>query len=497
MRPGRRSTELVVLLLSGVLWAQCFGRVPLVVAPWFCLVPLLLAFEAGSALRHGFLFGISFWMASVYWIAPTLETFGQLPPWLAGALLVLGCAYLALYSVLFSWAGLRLWRAGKWLALLGIPAVWVGVEWVRTYLLSGFPWNLAAYAGVELPGALGLSGIVGAYGVSYLLVLANTGIAMAWRSRSWRLAVWVVGSCLVVLVWGGRWSTHANLESRNVRSIDGLQVRVVQPNIDNMIAYDASLVQENYSKLQRLSLGACDEQDALIVWPESAAWPFSYDRDPGLRRDIARLTNRGCAVMLNSTVEESGKFFNAALLVTPGGEVFRYRKRHLVPFGEFVPFANALPMIKRLARNAGDYSSGREATTLPLGGDQIGPAICYEVTFPAEVADQVRAGASLLVTLTNDAWYGDTTAPWQHFRAARFRAAENQRPLIRAAITGVSGLISPTGEVQQRLGVGEEGVIRGVVFGRTGLTPFSRYPEAVPLLCLAFSGLALFISSRR
>jgi apolipoprotein N-acyltransferase len=468
--------------------------VPLVIAPWFCLAPYLLALERGKALRHGFFFGLAFWLASVYWIAPTLETYGQLSAWLAGALMFLACSYLAVYSVLFSWFALRFWRLGGPLALLGIPAVWVAVEWVRTYLFSGFPWNLAAYAGVDIPGVLALSGIVGAYGVSYLLVLANTGFALAWHGKSWRLAVWVGGWCLVALVLGGRWSAY---QGSAARSAESLSVRVVQPNIENMVKYDPVQAAENYSKLQRLSLEACDEESAFIVWPESAAWPFSYERDPGLRLDIERLTNRGCNVMLNATVEEEGRYYNAALLVTPSGAVHRYRKRHLVPFGEYVPLKTLLPFIERLARNAGDYSSGGEPSLLPANGQQIGAAICYEITFPAEVAQQVRAGATVLTTITNDAWYGDTSAPWQHFRAARFRAAESRRPVIRAAITGVSGIISPAGEVQDRLGVGEEGVLRAEVYGRTDVSIFSRFPWAVPLVCLVFSSLALLISRRR
>ena len=396
--------------------------------------------------------------------------------------------------MLFSWAGLRRWRSGTWLALFGVPAVWVAVEWARTYFFSGFPWNLAAYAAIDFPGALALSGIVGAYGVSYLVVWANTGLALAWRTKSWRLAGSIVGSCLLILIWGGRWSNNTGLEDR---SLNALQVSVVQPNIDNMVTYDAAVVAENYSKLLQLSFEACDELNVLVVWPESAAWPFSYERDPGLRRDVERLTKRGCSVMLNSTVEEEGEYYNAALLVTPSGDVHRYRKRHLVPFGEYVPFKKFLPMIDRLARNAGDYSAGGKPSPLALGEHKIGTAICYEITFPAEVAHQVRAGATVLTTLTNDAWYGDTSAPWQHFRAARFRAAENRRPLIRSAITGVSGLISPTGVVEQRLGVGEEGVLRAEIYGHTKLSPFSRFPGAVPLVCLLFSGLALFISSRR
>ena len=127
---------------------------------------------------------------------------------------------------------------------------------------------------------------------------------------------------------------------------------------------------------------------------------------------------------------------------------------------------------------------------LPWGDEKLGMSICYEVVFPAEVADLVRAGATVLVTITNDAWYGDTSAPWQHFRAARFRAAESRRPLLRAAITGVSAWVDPDGSVREELGVNQEGIIRARVLGQRGLTPFSRCPWLVPFLCTILAGAA-------
>jgi len=151
----------------------------------------------------------------------------------------------------------------------------------------------------------------------------------------------------------------------------------------------------------------------------------------------------------------------------------------------------------KLARNAGDFVAGSSPALLQWGDQMIGAAICFEIVFPAAVAEQVRQGATLLVTLTNDAWYGDTWAPWQHYRAARFRAAENRRTLLRAAITGVSAIIAPDGSEQRRLGVGEEGVLGASVTGRSGLTPFSRAPWLVPLLCCLGGGFAIFVGRRR
>ena len=185
------------------------------------------------------------------------------------------------------------------------------------------------------------------------------------------------------------------------------------------------------------------------------------------------------------------RYFNSALLISPGRPPARYDKRHLVPFGEYVPLGSLFSFISSLARNAGDFSPAEGLRLLDWEGERLGPAICYEVVFPDEVAQLTRAGATVLVSLTNDAWYGETAAPWQHLRAARFRAAENRRWLLRAAITGVSAVVAPDGSVRGQLGVGESGLLEARFAGRSDLTPFARAPWAVPALCAALLGMAL------
>ena len=184
-------------------------------------------------------------------------------------------------------------------------------------------------------------------------------------------------------------------------------------------------------------------------------------------------------------------YYNSAYLVDPGGIAARYDKRHLVPFGEYVPLARVFTFLGTLARNAGSYTAARDLTLLPWDGERLGTAICFEVTFPGEVADLVAAGASVLVTITNDAWYGETSAPWQHFRAARWRAAETRRPLVRSAITGVSAFVRPDGSIERLLGPGEEGILASRVAGRHGSTPFVRAPWAVPALSGVLGAFAI------
>lgn len=478
---------------GGVVWGFCFAPEPLLVAPWLALIPLLLLLGQPRAGRLGWAHGLAFWLTSIPWIAPTLVAYGELSAWLAGVSLLALASYLALFSGLFAALGSRIWRRGGAAALLGLPAVWVVTEWLRGHLFGGFPWNLAAYAWLEAPGALPLAAWLGAFGVSYWVVFANTGLALALVSRSWRMGALAIGLCLLVLPIAGRWATGARAQSTVGPRV---AVRVLQPNIGVSTAWNAEQAAEDYRRVLQMSHRACEPSQPLLVWPESAIWPYSYSRDETVQRDVASLTAKGCSVLLNTAISAREGSYNSVLLVGREGIVGRYDKRHLVPFGEFVPLSGWLPFLQKIARQAGSFLAGESVALLPWKQQQLGAAICFEVTFPEEVAQQVRAGATILVTVTNDAWYGDSWAPWQHYRAARFRAAESRRYLLRAAITGVSAMVRPDGSEEVRLDVGEEGVLAGQIPGLMGLSPYSRWPWIPPAVCMALASSAIFLSRR-
>jgi apolipoprotein N-acyltransferase len=495
-----RLAPLGIALAGGFLWAFQFGERPFVVAPFVALAPLLLLLGARQPGRLGWAHGLAYWLAAIPWIAPTLVSFGHLPWAVAVLLLVLLAAYLGAFTALFAWLGAPLWRhASAWVPLATLPALWVALEWLRGVLLTGFPWNLAAYAWLEVPGALPLAAWIGPWGISFLVLWANTGVAMAAARRRWELAAVGLLAPLLVLAVGGRWAgpTTPSLHPA------GEPVRVVQPNVPILEDPWGDEVLEAYRRVFDLSRSACDQAGALVVWPESAGWPYAFPRDPGFARDLAELLEEGCPLVLNSPFETPAGTTNAAFLLTPHAELphveARYDKRHLVPFGEYVPVRRFLPFVDSLARGVGDFVAGQEVALLPWGRERLGMSICFEIVFPGEVAELVRGGATALVTITNDAWYGDTAAPWQHHRAARFRAAENRRPLLRAAITGVSGLVEADGSTVAELGVFEEGILRTGLRGREDLTPFTRHPNLVPALCglLAMGGLGWALAGRR
>lgn len=478
---------------GGILWAMCFQRVPLTWASWLALAPLILLARHPRGAALSGLFGLAYWLVAIWWIAPTLQVFGGLPAALSWCLLAVLAAYLALYTLAFGWLTRRLWRRGGWALLLGAPAAWVVLEWLRGWLLTGFPWNLAAYAWAEMPGALALTAWVGSWGLSFLLLFVNAGIALAWARRSGTGGVAVVLAALCVLAVAARWAGPAAPHRPWDAPVEGQPVRILQPNIPNLIAYDQRVAEQNLEKVLAQSRRACHD-GALLIWPESAAWPFTLEGSPRLRQALDELTARGCQVLINTPVSAAGQDFNSVVLVGRSGPLARYDKRHLVPYGEYVPLKGLFPFIGTVARAAGDFAAADEIRLLPWGRERLGAAICFEIVFPGEVAATVRRGATVLVTVTNDAWYGDTAAPWQHFRAARFRAAETHRPVLRAAITGVSGTVSPAGEIRTRLGVDRRGVLADEVTGRRELTPFVRAPWMTPVISLVILAAALWRS---
>ncbi|MBZ0111540.1 MAG: apolipoprotein N-acyltransferase [Thermoanaerobaculia bacterium] len=488
---SRTSLQLLVAALGGWIWSLQFGVEALRFAPLLALTPLLVVLRLPRPGRLAWCYGIVFWVTTIPWIVPTIVEYGGIPLALAWPLMFGVGVYLGSYWAVFGWLGAKLLRRGPLVGLLGLPALWVLLEWSRGYL-SDFPWNLAAYSILEVGGALPTAAWLGAFGVSGVVVLINVGAFYAILGPARRLGISAILVGALVLIAGGRWGAA---EESLQPSGGGGEVRLLQPNIPNRLQVDAF----TYKELRRLidmSEASCDVPGALVLWPESAGWPLTWGHDPAFEQAVSATTSAGCSVLFNSTTFTTSGPFNSAYLVGPAGEAGRYDKRHLVPFGEYVPLRHLFSFIDTLARNAGDYQAADEVTLLPWSGEEIGLAICFEVTFPGDVAASVQDGATVLATLTNDAWYGDSTAPWQHLRAARFRAAENRRPLLRAAITGVSGLIDGRGRLVESLGVGEEGVLSARISGRRDLSFYTRNPHLVPWLSALVTLGCLLLSLR-
>ncbi len=495
---------LVAGLVSGVLLALAFPRPDIASLAWFGLVPLLL-FGGKRPLRSGFAAGCAFFAVVLYWLNIVMTTYGHLQPLLSVVAYLLLVAYLALFIAGAVWGAFALRERFDLPLPLTLPVLWVGFEFLRSFLFSGFPWATLGYSQQSHLHLIQSADLCGVYGISYLLLLSNTVLAqllLAWWQRDrkqfprWSLLVLLL---LVAANLGyGSWRLGQDPDRRDAQ----LDAVVVQGNIDQSIKWDPAFQQATVERYRDLSLqGATGHPGSLIIWPESAT-PF-YAQDPSrLSAMVHQVPVATDSWLLFGSpayerVNRRIRYLNSAFLLDRKGEVLgRSDKVHLVPFGEYVPLKAFLPFIDKLVVGIGDFSPGR-VSPLPLDGHRIGVLICFEGIFPELARDFVRQGSDLLVNITNDAWFGRSSAPYQHLAMTRFRAIENRIWVARAANTGVSALIAPSGRIVARSDIFVPAMLRGKVGLGAGQAPYSRWGDILPASCLALSLLWFVLLLRR
>jgi apolipoprotein N-acyltransferase len=465
--------------------------VPLLLIAWPVMLVLVDAAQKWSrVLRLGWLFGAGHMLAGLYWVGNALEIAGA-PPQLA-ILLPLSMAFypaLALlgYWVLAGWLRSRGVVESRDIASVALfSLLWLAAEMLRGYLFTGFPWNLMGYVWAfsdYMPQAVSL---VGTYGLSLLTVFATALAVCLFSPRGWfhRLMPLVLGALILVSVAG---YGFAHLATAGETAYHDIRVRIVQANINQRDKWRADLRAQNFE--QHLVLSEKNEGEGfdLLVWPETAV-PYYLDEEPAKTVMMGRIVRPGGYVISGVPRREilpdrSRRFFNSMIVVDDFGRVIEtFDKFHLVPFGEYVPLKGVLEWlgVEKLVEGAGDFSPGRGAATLPLAGmPSMSPLICYEVIFPgAVVVPEKRPG--FLLNVTNDAWYGETSGPYQHLMITRFRAIEEGLPMLRAAGTGISAIIDAQGRVISQLGLGKSGTVDGLLPVATASPTFyGRYGNSV------------------
>lgn len=493
---------LLLAALSGALLFLSFPTLGHPAAAWLALVPLLVAAARATpwqALRLGAVTGFVHFAGTLYWIPAVMVDYGGLPApaaWLVHALLV---AVLALFPALFAAGTAEMTARFGPRGLLFAPALWVTAELGRMHLFTGFPWALLGYSQVPFPAVAQAASVVGVLGVSALVAAVNAAVAHALVAGSGRgrrpLAVTaaVVAAAVVFGAW--RLQDRSLLTAGSPLRVAALQGNVRQDEKWNPLRSRAIL--ETYLGQTRRAAGAGAR---LVVWPETAT-PFALGRDPRGEAVRAAARESGAHLLVGTTEvvrEAETRRYNAAYLIEPGRGATSgvYRKQRLVPFGEYVPLRRALFFVSPLVETVADFSAGAEPRTLPAGGGRVGTAICYEIIYPGLVRELVLRGAGLLTTITNDAWYGRTAAPHQHFQQAAMRAIEQGRFLVRAANTGISGVIDPYGRVLARSGLFEPAVLVEDVRFLSGLTIYGRCGDA-PAYAGAVIALAALGRGRR
>jgi apolipoprotein N-acyltransferase len=493
----------ILAIFSGLALTASFTPLRFDWIAWFALVPLLKSLEDESSSRAfflGFIAGLTHYLTLLYWIIPTLQNYGYLHFLVSAGVLILFCLYLALYPALFSYLIHRM-KDSRFLFFL-IPSLWVSLELVRATALTGFPWCLLGYTQFNRLGLIQISDLLGVYGLSFLIILSNAviyrlffgRISIVKRRLGWEVPGFMA-LLLSTLVYGQYRLGEVPDTSTAKRTI---KVSIIQGNIDQSVKWDPTFQEKTIQIYQRLSRTTSGFKPDLTVWPETAM-PFFFQEDRLFTTQVAEIASEttsnlifGCPAYQRRP--DGIEYFNRVYLLSGSGQIPEYYdKHHLVPFGEYVPLKRFLPFIHRLVQAAGDYAPGTELT--PLGPSHLasGILICYEVIFPELARTQTREGAKILVNLTNDAWFGKTSAPYQHLSMAVFRAVENRRPLIRAANTGFSAVIDSKGKIIERSELFKEQVIsKEVELAPSSISIYTRYGDLFPLTLLVVCLIKVF-----
>lgn len=453
-----------------------FSWWPVVILSFLLLLACIQNISATRAAWRGYLFGIGYFGIGVSWVYVSIRLFGNATTPLAIVITSLFILILSIYTALAIWAVRKLLADNASAALLPVfPAAWVLIEWLRGWLFTGFGWLQVGYAFVDSPLAE-YAPWFGTLGVGYLALIGVTAIfiALSANTRAWMK---VISLALTIVIWGIPIWTELPIHART--DGDTLEVALVQGNVPQYIKWHKSQRQPTLDKYRQMTERHWDKD--VIVWPETAIPAFRKDISTYLDaiHDAARLSDT--VLMTGLPVrEESGNYYNALTVLgnADHADHTTYLKRHLVPFGEYLPLKFLLePILGYLQIPMSDFSSGTQKKPLVQAAEHtVGVLICYEIAFAGDVM-QALPEAGYLVNISNDAWFGDSLGPHQHLQITRMRAIETGRYILRATNTGISAIIEPTGRIQTRLTGSEQGVLTGRIHTVTGQTPYSRYVD--------------------
>ena len=492
-----RKRDILLSLLSGILLILSFPNFDLEFLAWFALVPLLYSID-GKGLVHsfklGFLTGIISFLGILYWIIVAVHTYGNVPLILSGLTLLLLVVYLSLFIGVFTFLTRLIQIRLRIQTILFAPILWAALEYLRSFLLTGFPWaNLGYSQYLNLP-FIQMVDMTGVYGLSFVIVLVNA--TLFWVLHQWSKKTFpfkeVITTAIILLGFLIYGYMKMEVIHRQMIQNPPLKIGLVQGNIDQSIKWDESFQKETLKIYDKLSLRVSEEKPDLIIWPETATPFFFQDAKEyqPLVLDVPKKTNAFLLFGTPSYKIQKGKVnhYNSAYLLTPSGELIgKYDKIHLVPFGEYVPMQDLLFFLGSLGEGIGDFKSGKEIYNFSIPQGQFGVLICFEIIFPDLCRRFVKKGANFLVTMTNDAWFGKTSAPYQHFSMATFRAVENRVFVARAANTGITGFIDPRGKILKQGGIFTEEAMNGIIRLSKDKTFYTLYGDVFAWCCSAFS----------
>jgi apolipoprotein N-acyltransferase len=496
-----KKRDIFLSLFSGILLILSFPSFDVEILAWFALVPLFYSLQ-GKGLYHsfilGFLTGLISFLGILYWIIVAVHTYGNVPLIPSGLILLLLVVYLSLFIGTFAFLTRCIQIRSGLQTILFTPVLWVALEYLRSFLLTGFPWaNLGYSQYLNLP-FIQMADITGPYGPSFIILLVNAtlfGVVHQWVKRTFPFKEVLIA---VIILLGSLTYGYLKMGAVGRQMIQNppLKIGLVQGNIDQSVKWDESFQKETLKIYEKLSFKVAEGNPDLIIWPETATPFFFQDAKEyqPLILDIPKKTNAFLLFGTPSYKIQKGKVnhYNSAYLVSPSGElVGKYDKIHLVPFGEYIPMQDLLFFIGSLGEGIGDFKSGKEIFNFALPQSKFGVLICFEIIFPDLCRRFVKRGANFLVTITNDAWFGRTSAPYQHFSMAVFRAVENRVFVARAANTGITGFIDPRGKILKEGRIFTEEAMSGTIRLSSHKTFYTLWGDIFAWICSASSLLLL------
>jgi apolipoprotein N-acyltransferase len=472
----------IVSLLAGGLAVGGFAPFNLWPLPLLSLALLFGLLGRTPSSRSGFIIGLAwglgFFLTGVSWVFVSLSVYGGMPGWLAALATLLFCTVLALFpaaagALQARWPGSPALRV-----LLLMPLAWGVTEWTRGWIFTGFPWLTLGYSQVPASPLAGYAPLFGVYGVSYLLALIAALLAWSVTRLSWAQRAWAVAA-MAALALGGQalravaWTTPVGAPTT---------VALLQGNIPQDLKWQPETIDATLASYARMAAASPAQ---LIVLPETALPLFESDLPDAYRAGLAALGRRHGGDVLTGlpTGSPQGAYFNSVISLGRAPSQ-RYHKVHLVPFGEYIPLQAVWGwVIEVLHIPLSDFARGAvDQRPLAIGGQQVAANICYEDAFGAEIIRQLPE-ASVLVNVSNLAWFGDSFAPWQHAQMSQMRALETGRMMLRATNTGLTAIIDTRGRLLAHLPLFTAGSLSGTIQGHAGSTPYVRWGNA-PVLVL-------------
>jgi apolipoprotein N-acyltransferase len=494
-------------IASGILIALSFPNPGLSFLAWIALIPLLIAMEECSpreAFRIGLTCGITSYAFILYWLNIVFVRYGHLP-WSVSIPVYL---LLVLWLAMFYGLSTCIARLGELVgikAAFTLPVAWVAFDFIRSFLFSGFAWAMLGHSQFRTLPLIQIADLAGVYGITLLIVLANIVLHRALRAVSGAGVPYPIKSTVILLILLAATLFYGFNRLNETEPEQGkpLRIALIQGNIPQDVKWSPAFRERTVDSYERLTREAAKGGVDLIVWPESAV-PFFFQDEPlqaARLRGLAREMNS--CLLFGSPAHElrNGKstFLNSVFLLSPQGETLgRADKLHLVPLGEYIPLGRFLTFINKLVVGIGDFSPGEKAVPLDMGSTKLGIQVCYEVIFPELARQYVQAGARVLVAVTNDAWFGRSSAPYQHLAISTFRAIETRTPLIRAANTGVTAIVDHNGHISTMTGLFVEAYRTGEIQPGSGTSLYLTIGDAPAWLCVFLTaGVALFAWIKR